>query len=114
MPLVVFQLSAMATSPVSPFGEAVAVDVGVGVGVGDGVGVGVTTVLLEPPSVAAPVGLALLVPQAEVRAKRESANALSSGCDEARLNISFLNLSKPKKNTSDVCTMAFNYIGTTK
>jgi hypothetical protein len=63
--------------------------------VGVGVGVGVTTVLLEP-SVALPVGLALLVPQADVRAKRESANALSSGCDEARLNISFLKLSKLK------------------
>jgi len=106
MPVLVLQLSAMATSPATPFGDGVALAAGAGVGVG--VGVGVTTAPLDPPSVAAPVGLALLVPQAEVRTNNESANAFNVGCAQARFNISFLKSSKRKKTIPGGCTTCFN------
>jgi hypothetical protein len=102
----------MATSPARPFGDGVAAAAGVGVGVG--VGAGVTTAPFDPPSVASPVGLALLVPQAEVRTNNDSATVFSIGCAQVRFNISFLELSKRKKTIPGGCTVSFNYKGGSK
>jgi hypothetical protein len=105
IPLAVFQLSATAASPARPFGDGVAVAAGVGVGVG----VGVVTTALDPASVASPVVLALLVPQADVRATNDSANVLTIGRAQECFNISFLKLSKRKKTIPGGCAMSFNY-----
>jgi hypothetical protein len=59
--------------------------------------------------VAAPVVLALLVPQAEVRTRSESANAFSVGCVQSRFKILLPLFSKRKKITPDGCTALFNY-----
>jgi hypothetical protein len=98
----------MATSPARPFGDGVAAAAGVGVGVGVGVGAGVTTAV-EPVSVALPVVLALLVPQADVRTNNDSANVFNIGCVQSRFKILLPSFSKRKKITPDGCTALFNY-----